>query len=454
MSATRLSPLDASFLEVETPTAHMHVGWVALFSPPADRPKPTFAAFREHIEGRLGRAPRYRQRLAAVPLGVNGPCWVDDDQFDARRHVRHATATSITRVVERVMSEQLDRAYPLWQIWIADRLDDGRIGVVGKAHHCMVDGIAAVELAALLLDLTPQPPPADADQWRPQPAPGALRLLTEGVRDRVVDGLGLARFPARIVRSPRQAFTLARQGERAARALAHSFTPPAPRSLLNRPNSPRRHLARVGRPLDDLMQIKRHFDTTLNDVVLAVSSGGMRSYLARRGEEPARLKSMVPVNVRNGGGAGELGNRISFLFVELPCDEPDPVRRLLDIHMTMSDRKRSGEPEGGDSVLKAVSYAPQRVQHLVSRLVASPRVFNFVVSNIPGPREPMYMLGCELDEVYPIVPLTDRHGVSIGVTTIKDGAYFGIYADRDSLPDAPLLADDIDEAVDELLART
>jgi diacylglycerol O-acyltransferase len=454
MPASRLSALDSSFLQVESPTAHMHVGWVALFSPPTDGPRPSFAELREHVRARLRRAPRYRQKLASVPLGINDPIWVDDDCFDIKRHVRRATASNITTVVDRVMSTPLERDYPLWELWIADGLSDGRIGVVGKAHHCMVDGIAAVEVAALLLDPSPEPPPLEPDGWEPQPTPDRFSMLASGLRDRVLEELDLVRLPARLVRSPRRVLGLAEDGQRAVRALAHSFSTPAPSSMLNRPISPLRHLARVGRPLDDLKQVKRRFRTTINDVVLAAASGGVRSFFERRGEEPARLKTMVPVNVRDGEQAGEFGNKISFLFVDLPCDEPDPVRRLLDIHMTMTERKRTGEPQGGDSVLKIVSFAPHLIQNMVSRLVASPRAFNLVVSNIPGPRDSLYMLGCELEEAYPVVPLADQHAVSIGITSIKDGAFFGIYADRETLPDAELLARDVDGAIDDLLAHS
>jgi diacylglycerol O-acyltransferase / wax synthase len=454
VTPTRLSPLDASFLAVESASAHMHVGWVALFSPPKGRRRPSFIQLRDHVAGRLVRAPRYRQRLVGVPLGLHDPVWVDDEKFDVKRHVRQSRASSITTVVDRVMSTPLDRAGPLWQLWIADNLADGRIGIVGKAHHCMVDGIAAVELAALLLDPTTTPPPADPDDWRPEPAPSASTLLAHGLRDRVSDELDLVRLPARLARSPKRVLGLAGDGQRAARALAQTFSSPAPRTLLNRPISPLRHLALSKHSLGDLKQVKRRFRTTVNDVVLAASSGGVRRFLQRRGERPIRLKTMVPVNVRDGDGAGELGNRISFLFVDLPCDEPDPVRRLLDIHMAMSDRKQAGEPKGSESALRAVGYAPRRLQRLVSQLVASPRTFNLVVSNIPGPSQPLYMRGCELEEAYPVVPLADRHGVSIGVTTIKDGAFFGIYADRESLPDAELLARGIDESIEELIDRT
>jgi diacylglycerol O-acyltransferase / wax synthase len=452
MSTTRLSALDSSFLEVESPTAHMHVGWVALLSPPEEGKAPKFTDFRDHIATRLCRAPRYRQKIAPVPFGLNDPLWIDDDRFDITRHVRHAGESEIGKTVERVMSTPLDRTRPLWEFSIADRLADGRIGIVGKAHHCMVDGIAAVELAALLLDTTREPPPAEPDDWTAAEPPGKVDVLAGSVRDRVVEQLDLLRWPARLARSPGRVLSLAQDGRQAARALASSFSSVAPPSMLNRPNSPMRHLALLGRPLEDFQRIKRHFRTTVNDVVLAASSGGVRRFVSRHGEEPRRLRTMVPVNVRDGGREGEFGNRISFLFVDLPCDEPDPVRRLLDIHMTMTDRKESGEPQGGDSVLKLVAHAPHQLQHLVTRLVSSPRTFNLVVSNIPGPRDTLYMCGCELQEVYPIVPLADKHALSIGITTIKDGAFFGIYADRESLPDAELLASDIDASVDELLA--
>ena len=448
----RLSPLDSSFLEVESPTAHMHVGWVALLSPPSDRPAPTFVELREHIDSRMGRAPRYRQKLMEVPLGIHDPVWIDDDDFDIVRHVRRAPGSDLSSVVDGVMSAPLDRSLPLWELWVADGLDDGRLALIGKAHHCMVDGIAAVELAALLLDPTPEPPPPDPDGWQPAPAPDRISLLASGVRDRALEELDLLRLPARLIGSPRRVLSLAEDGRRAVRALASSFRSPAPRSVLNAPGSSLRHLALLGRPMDDLRRVKGHFHTTINDVVLAAASGGMRRFLERRGEPPSRLKTMVPVNLR-GGGADDLGNRISFLFVDLPCDEPDPVRRLQDVHMSMTDCKEGGEPEGGDSVLKMVGYAPHALQHMVSRIVASPRTYNLTVSNIPGPRETLYMRGCELQEAYPVVPFSDSHAVSIGITTVKDGAYFGIYADRESMPDAELLAQDIDISIDELLER-
>jgi WS/DGAT/MGAT family acyltransferase len=454
MSSNRLTTLDASFLEVESPTAHMHVGWAALFSPPPSGPAPSFEQLRDHIESRLSRAPRYRQKLAEIPWGANDPVWIDDEEFDLTRHVLPAGDSEWGELVDKAMSAQLERGRPLWELWIADRLPDGRIGVIGKAHHCMVDGLAAVELAGLLLDATPEPPDAEPATWQAEKSPGGGRLLLEGVVGRLDEALEFARLPTRLLSHPRRVFGLAGKGLQLVRAAARSTEPAASSMVFNEPNSPRRHLASVQRPLEDLKRIKRKFDATINDVVLAVASGGVRSFLVGQGETPVRLKAMVPVSMRGTNKTGELGNQISFIFVGLPCDEPDPVRRLRSVQGTMSDRKQRGEPEGAGAMLKLLGYAPRTLQHVISRMMASQRTFNLTVSNIPGPSEPLYMLGCELEEVYPVVPNSDDHAVSIGLTTIKDRAFFGIYADRQSLPDADRLARGIEESIDELLALT
>jgi diacylglycerol O-acyltransferase len=451
MSAARLSALDASFLEVESPTAHMHIGWAASFAPPEDRPRPRYHDLCEHIEARLPRAPRYRQRLKPVPLGVHEPLWVDDDRFDCSRHVHLAEAADLGRLADDVMSVPLDRERPLWEMWFAPDLPDGRIGLVGKAHHCLVDGVGAVQLASLLLDPTPEPEPAEPDEWRPRPAPGTVDRLAGGVRDLLADELALMTIPARVARSPQRLRSAGAQAVRAATALASSLRPAEPDTVLNQPTSPLRHLALLDRPLEDLRMVRRHFQTTLNDVVLAACAGGMRRFLQRRGQPPHRLKTMVPVNLRNGGDGVGVGNRISFIFVDLPCDEPDPVAQLYDVHRETSQRKRAGQPQGADTVLKGLSLVPRPVQQVASRLVASDRAFNLTVSNIPGPSDPLYMLGCKLEAAYPVVPLADRHALSIGMHTTGGGAFFGLYADREALPDADRLAQDIDEAIDELV---
>jgi WS/DGAT/MGAT family acyltransferase len=454
MPDPRLSPLDASFLEVESATAHMHVGWAATFLPPEDGPRPTFDDLRDHIAARLGRAPRYRQRLARVPLGLHEPAWIDDDDFDLDHHLLPARSPDLAGIVDAVMSVPLERDRPLWEMWIAPELEDGSVGLVGKAHHCMVDGIAAVELATMLLDMEPDPGPAASDGWRPRPAPSRLELLTRAATERAAQQARLLQLPFDLLRSPSRVFDLPAMALDFGRTLSRSLFPLAQPSALNRPSSPLRHLAPLRRPLDDLRLIKERTGTTINDVILAACAGGLCGYLSERGDQATSLKAMVPVNVRAEGAADELGNRISFMFVELPCNELDPLRRLGNVHESTALRKAAGDPQGTDAALQALSFAPSPLQKVVSHLVASPRTFNLVVSNIPGPRIPMYLRGCALQDAYPVVPLAQDHALSIGMTTVKDDACFGFYADRKTLPDADLLPAHVDAAIDELLALT
>jgi len=354
-------------------------------------------------------------------------------------------------VVQECMSKPLARHRPLWQVYIADNLDDGRIGLVGKAHHCMVDGIAAVELGTLLLDPDPAAPSPKADRWTPQPCPSGSELVAHGLVDLARSQVNLAALPARVVRSPRRALELASRARRATAALLDAARPARPTRQLNRPISPLRHLGLLARPVDDLVRIKRAFGVKLNDVLLAACAGGVREFLMKGGEDPIRLKTMVPVNVRGSGEADRLGNQISFMFVDLPCNEPDAVRRLREIHAATSDRKRAGQPEGANDVVRSLSFAPSPVRSAVSRLIASPRTFNLTVSNIPGPLEPLYMRGCPLAEAYPVVPITERHALSIGVTTVGEGAFFGLYADPESFPEVDGLAHEIDLSIEELV---
>lgn len=479
MSATsRLSALDASFLAVETPTAHMHVGWVAEFSAPDGHRAPGFCALRDHIGRRIVQAPRYRQMLAQVPLGVHPPEWVDDQDFDVNRHVYWAPGP-VQETVAEAMSLPLRRDRPLWEMWIVE--DDGdhdgdgdggdrgggggnegrhghtagkRVWIVGKAHHCMVDGIAAVQLGSLLLDPTPDCPIPETDEpqrWQTGTPLSRSQLLGRAVRDLAGQQMALARGSLSAVRSPvRTAHQTAEGALRGVRALGRTLGA-APSSPLNRQLSPERRLDWLERPLGDLKAIKQAYGTTVNDVMLAAVAGAMRSFMLRAGEQPIPLKAMVPVNVRSPEEL--LGNRVSFVFVELPCDEPYPLKRLHRTHTSMTQRKRTGEPRGTDLALKAAAHTPPPVQQVISRMVASPRTFNLVVSNIPGPPL-LYMLGCRLRCVYPVVPLSDEHALSVGMTTVGDRACFGIYADPNALPGSAALAGDIHREIDELLART
>jgi len=428
----------------------MHVGWASVFEPPIDRPRPTFEELRSHVERRLSRAPRYRQMLRELPLGIGTPAWIDDRSFEVGRHVVPARSRDLGEIVADSMSAPLKHGRPLWQISICERLEDGRVGVVGKAHHCMVDGIAAVELASLLLDPSPNAPDPEPEDWRPKPQPADPRLVAGAVGDAARVSLGVLKLPAQLAASPGRLRAAARRGRRAAGALLDAARPARPHEHLNQTISPLRRLGLLHRPIDDLVRVKRAFDVKLNDVVLAASAGGVRRFLRDRGEQPVRLKTMVPVSVRTGEPGG-LGNAISFMFVDLPCDEPDPARRLRLIHTETTARKRAERASGGSDVIRAMGLVPAPVRSVISRAMASPQAFNLVVSNIPGPREPLWMRGCRLQEAYPVVPIPERHALSIGITTVGDEACFGLYADRESLPGVEELTSSVDSAIEDLL---
>ncbi len=448
----KLSTNDASFLAVENPNVPMHVGWLCTFSPPPDGPRPTFEQLRDHITGRLAHSPRYRQRLVQLPLRAWEPAWVDDSDFDFANHVVEGEGDDITAIVDEAMSSHLERDRPLWKMWLAPELSDGRIGFVGKAHHCMVDGLAALELVGLLFDESAEPEPTEPVTWEPRPLPsrrvlGVVRLneLAERVR-------GAVRLPLRLMSSEGGPRSLGPWAARVLGALV-DFARPAPMSPFNGPSSRSRHQARTTHPLDELRAVKDRFDTSLNDVVLAVAAGALRRYTERRGHAAERLKALVPVNVRDPtADPDELGNQLSSMWIELPCEEPDPLRRLKAIHASTKMRKDSRRAEGASVIMAAVSYGPRFVKWIFSSLFASHRTANVVVSNLIGPPIPLYMNGCELEEIYPVVPLTNRHGVSIGLMTVRDTACFSLYADAGSLPDADLLAADIDASVAELVA--
>lgn len=447
----RLTPLDAAFYALESPKAPMHLGWAAVFSPPSQGSPPGFDAIRAHIESRLGRAPRYRQRLLEVPFGLAEPLWADDEAFDITHHVRRAWTNDLGELVDGVMSAPLDPTRPLWELWIAERLADGRLGVVGKAHHALVDGLAAVELMALLLDPTPEPAHEVATEWRPAVTPSPAELVRGALRDRAVRTLAGSRRALDLVRVRGRAPDLGRRALGCARAVAHTALPAAPRSRLNGRTTSRRHLAWSSRPLRDLELIERRFNTTINDIVLAASAGAVRELVLARKEEPERLKAMVPVSVR--APEERWGNRIAFFFPALPCDEPDAVRRLDEVHAAMCARKRGNEAEAADIVLRTLGRAPRPLRNLASRVLTSPRLSNVTISNVPGPPVPLYLMGCLAEQAYPVVPLTAGHGVSIGMTSVNGSACFGVYSDGTRAEDADRLALAIGEGIDELVGR-
>jgi WS/DGAT/MGAT family acyltransferase len=438
--ASRLTPLDGSFLRLETPNAHMHVAWSGLFEPHPSLPRPTVEALRDKIAARLDRAPRFRQRLAFPPLRLAEPSWVDDPGFDVRRHVTavaepgdKVTLRRFAQLTDAVLSEPLDRARPLWEVKLAPRLEDGRTGLVFKMHHALVDGRSAVELALLLFDLTPDPGPEPPSSWTPGPPPSAARLAIDAFASSTLEPLRAVRGVGRLARPGEAGITGTLR--RAALAFEQDLLRSAPDSFLNGQIGPRRVLVRHRAPMADVVAAKQRAGATVNDVCLAAVAGALRELARLRGEAPRPLKAMVPVDVRADGQRERLGNRITFAFVRLPVATRSRAGRLAQVRHETAGFKDSGRPAGTAAVLGALGLLPDPMKDRAARLASSRRVFNLTVSNIPGPRFPVYMLGAELSEAYPVVPIAAEHSLSIGMFSYRDHMCFGLYADPEALPE-------------------
>ncbi len=449
---TRLTSLDGSFLRLETPNAHMHVAWSGVFEPPANGPRPSVAALRAKVAARLMHAPRFRQRLAFPPLRLAEPTWVDDHEFDIARHVTalgDGGPVSLTRfgvLTDAVLSEPLDRARPLWHVYLVPRLHDGRIGLVFKMHHALVDGKSAVELALLLFDTSPDAEPEPEDEWRPADPPNAARLALEAFASNAAEPLRAARGMARIAGRPGEG-GIAGTVKRAALAFEQDLLRSAPPSYLNSPIGPARVLVRHRARMDHIVHAKRRAGATVNDVCLAAVSGALRELALLRRERPQPLKAMVPVSVRADDQRRDLGNRISFAFIELPVEVRSREGRLERVHQATAAFKASGRPAGTGAVLGALGLLPDLLKDRAARLASSARVFNLTVSNIPGPRFPVYMLGAELSEAYPVVPLAEEHALAIGMFSYRDRMCFGLYADPDALPEVDELPGFLDAEI-------
>ncbi len=447
--AERLSPLDGSFLRVETENAHMHFAWTALLDPPESRPRPTLRALRRHIAGRLHLVPRFRQRLAPTPLDLAEPCWEDDPDFELAEHVVSLSSQAdrmptdrFAALTDAVLSQPLDRDRPLWRLYVVPRLEDGRIGLVAKMHHAMVDGRAAVALALLLFDARPGAQAGDPPAWSPRPGAGTVRRTADVVADGAVESYRAVRAGARLAGSP--VSSGARLGgtlRRAALAMEEDLLRPAPPSFLNGQIGPERTLVGHRAPLEQVRAIKEAAAVTLNDVCLAAVTGALRELAMGRGELPRPLKAMVPVSVRGEAEEASQGNRISLAFIDLPLQTSSPRERLRRVHEATSEFKREGRAAGTAAVIGALGLLPGPLKGTAVRMIGGPRAYNLTVSNVPGPSDPLYVLGAELSEAYPAVPIADDHALSVGLFTYRGGAHFGFYADPGALPDARELPD-------------
>jgi len=432
----------------------MHVGWISRLGELQDGAAFDAELLRERVAGRLHFAPRFRQRVVSTPLGE--PVWADDPSFRIERHLRVVdddplTEAELQRLSDDFISAPLDRRRPLWEIVVVPRLAGRGAALLGKVHHAMVDGIAAVELGMLLFDIAPdaaQPEPVD---WVPEHLASPIKLAATSVGDAALDQFRSAGRLAAMGMRPRQTLRVAESMRRAAISLADDALNPAPGSYLNAEIDERRTLVTGSVSFERLRRLKDHADAKLNDIVLAISSGALRRLAGICEEPPGPLRAMVPVSVRGDGDNGAEGNRITFAFLDLPVAEPDPARRLALVCESTAELKLSGRTAGSDVILRSVvGQLPAPLKERIARFAASPRLYNLTISNVPGPQRALYAAGARVESIHPVIPLSDSHALALGVLSYGDRLTIAAHANPGALPEAAELPWLFEQATQEL----
>ena len=442
----RLTALDASFLDLESTGVHMHVASVGIFDPgPLLREDGSvdFDQVLRVVETGLFRAPRFRQKLAAVPISGH-PVWVDDPDFNLLYHVRHTALPlpgddrRLKRLVGRIVSQRLDRSKPMWELWFVEGLEGGRVALITKVHHCLVDGISGVDLSSAFMGPDPDRRPKLVEhRWVPRPPPSALRLLGDEIGRRTTLPARLAGSVVRGLRQPSATWSDASHAASGiGEGLVDVFTP-ASDTPLNVPIGPHRRFDWTRFELDDVKEVKERLGGTLNDVVLACVAGAVRSFLGQRGHDLSEIdfRAFVPVSTRTADQRGKLGNRVSMLVVPLPVDEPDPRARIARITERTSELKGSGRSEGTELIEELSDLTTRGLLTSFTRLAASRRSFNLVVTNVPGPAGPVYLNGARMLESYPLVPLYENQALGVALFSYDGALFWGFNADWDAVPD-------------------
>ncbi|WP_433507527.1 WS/DGAT/MGAT family O-acyltransferase [Pseudonocardia halophobica] len=461
----RLTPLDASFLFMEERTTAMTVGGVMTFETGSDEDEHfDVDAFVRLIGDRLALVPRYRQKVREVPGRLGLPVWVDDPDFDLSYHVRRSALpapgsdVALRELVGRLLSRQLDRSRPLWEIYLVEGFEGHRLAVVTKTHHAMVDGLASMDIGAVLLDTTPKPREVDPDDWRPAREPTGLELAASAVVENMLRPRSAVDAVARSAADLRQAASSVRRSLGGLADAVRTASRGRPVGALNAPIGEQRRFGMARTSLFEHRVIRRRHGAgggSVNDVVLAVVTGALRRWLISRGEPifaDSVVRAMVPVSMRGRTGAATSGNQISAVFVELPVGIADPVERLRSIAVQMEARKRFGRSAGTTAVVGLAGLTTPTVHQMGARLSSrlSSRLFNVVVTHVPGPPRPLYAMGARMRDMFPVVPLAHGQAVAIGVTSYDGTVCYGLNADRDALPDVDTLAAAIDDSLAEL----
>jgi diacylglycerol O-acyltransferase / wax synthase len=454
----RLTGLDSSFLHLERDSAHMHVGGCAIFRGPA----PAYSELVDAIVCRLHLVPRYRQRLAFVPLDQGRPVWVDDPHFKPTYHVRHTALPrpggedELKRLAGRVFSQALDRSKPLWELWLVEGVEDDRFALLSKTHHALVDGISGVDIATVLFDSSPDPAPVapPEQEWIARPLPSEAQLLADALLERATVPAEIVRGVRSVLRGPRHVAERVGEALVGVGAMAWSGLNAAPPSPFNVKIGPHRRFTWVRGDLAQFKAIKDSLGGTVNDVVLAVVAGALGRYMRLHGEstEGVVLKAMVPVSVRADVERGALGNRVSAMWAPLPVGVTDPLQRLLRIRREMDGIKESGQAVGAQVITQLSGFAPPTIVAQAARLQSRQRFFNVVVTNVPGPQFPLYVLGRELDAIFPLVPLAKNTALGIAIMSYNGQLNFGLTGDFDAMPDLETLAEELRSSIEALAA--
>jgi diacylglycerol O-acyltransferase len=453
----RLSSIDASFLTNETSNAHMHVGAVLIF----EGPPPAYEDFLSHVDSRLHLVPRFRHKLAFPPIETGRPFWIDDPHFHLAYHVRHSALPSpgseeqLRNIAGRVFSQALDRSKPLWELWLVQGLERNRFALVTKTHHALVDGVAGVDIATVLFDLKPVPEPIEPDrEWVPKPSPSPAELAARGAAELAETPFKFTRRALRAATRPARTTRRVVEAGEALAEVAWNFTSPAPDVPLNTEIGSHRRFAWARAELDDFKRIKNTLGGTVNDVVLTVVSGALRSWLRSRGvkTEGLELRALVPVSIRAEDERGKLGNRIAAMRGPLPVYIEDPGKRLDAVRQAMDGLKESKQALGAEVISRFNDFAPPTLLAQASRINFSTRLFNLIVTNVPGPQIPLYVLGRELQDVFPVAFLPENHALAIAIMSYNGGIDFGLLGDYDAMDDIEMLATGLTESLGELLA--
>jgi diacylglycerol O-acyltransferase / wax synthase len=452
----RLTGLDSSFLHLERDGTQMHVASTTLFEGPA----PPYVEFRDHLESRLHLVPRFRQKLRFVPFGMGRPVWVDDPHLNLAYHVRHTslpepgTEQQLRTLAARIFSQQLDRSKPLWEIWLVEGLQGGRFAIVGKTHHAMVDGVSGVDITTVLFDTEKEPDEVSKplERWIPEPEPNRAQLLAEAIVQRAFDPREVVRGVRRVMRGPRRALRKATDAALAAGTFAWTGVA-APSSPFNFDVGTHRRFTWVRASLADMKYVKNQLGGTVNDVILAAVAGALGRYMRARGHTTVglELRAMVPVSVRTAEQRGALGNQVTAMMASLPVWCEDPARRMEIVRESMGDLKQSKQAMGAALLTQLADFAPPTIAGQAARLQSRQRFFNLVVTNIPGPQFPLYLMGRRMERVFPMVPLAKNQGVCIGIMSYDGQVNFGLIGDYDGMPDLEELAEDLEASIAELI---